>query len=235
MVKLAFMHIAKTGGISVERAIATGMPQGTRTCPAYFMHEYLRKTYADMPGYDVYQGHLDFDFIKSLPPEYTRAVVLRPPSDQVLSLCNHIASRPKHRLHASAQGASLSTLLTANPDLHNTMSQYFLGRFRYEELITSDIAEKHKVDQATSEIMANIATFGIVGLTNRLNRFIRDMSRAIGIQIPAPLKENTNKFVTYDAKNLAPDDMLALRNASWMDRPVFRRIWRDVLDKTFRS
>lgn len=229
--KLAFMHIPKTGGISVERAIAEAVPNNVRTCPAYYVPDYAQKSYADMPGYDIYQGHFDFDFIRTLPPEYKRTMVLRQPSDQVLSLCNHIASRPKHNLHAQAQGTSLADLLNANVSLHNAMAQYVLGATRYQEIVSGKEPTPHKIRQATTEILANLNQFDVIGVTARLKRFVRDVSRTLNVQIPAPLKENTNKYITYDVATLSDEDKEALRFASWLDRPAYRAIWRQHFAK----
>ena len=144
-VKIAFMHIPKTGGISVERSIAAAVPADATTCPTYFAPDYAGKTYDDVPGYDIYHGHFDFGFLKTVPDTYKRVIVLRQPADQILSLCNHIASRKEHALHEEAQGSSLAELLNNNHSLHNQMTKHLLGKAHFKEVMLGKGAVKDKV------------------------------------------------------------------------------------------
>lgn len=231
--KIAFMHIPKTGGISVERSLASAVASGTSTCPTYFAPEYDNKTFDDLPDFDIYHGHFDFGFLKTLPNTYKRIVVLRQPADQILSLCNHIASREEHALHEKAQGTSLAELLTKNPSLHNQITKHLLGKLRFRNLVKSQKNTKDRVKVMVPEALANVKTFDIIGITPRLNRFVQETGKALGLDLPAPLRENKNKFTTYKAEDLSDEDRKALRHACWADRPVYRAVWSDVLTSTF--
>lgn len=223
------MHIPKTGGISVERSIAAAVPAGTTTCPTYFAPDFADKTYDDVPGYDIYHGHFDFGFLKTVPDTYKRIIVLRQPADQILSLCNHIASRKEHALHDEAQGSSLAELLNKNQGLHNQMTKHLLGKPRFKEVMLGKGSVKDKVAAVMPEIKANLETFEVVGITPRLNRFVREAGKVLDLTLPAPLRENKNKFITYKSDALSEEDQKALRFASWADRPVYRTIWAEVL------
>lgn len=224
--KIAFMHIPKTGGISIERSLRAGLSSQTTTCPAYFAPEYEGRTYADLPGYGVYQGHFDMDFLRSVPADYLRLIVLRNPQEQVLSLCNHIASRPKHKLFEQAQGATLAELLDNNKSLHNLMARYLLGRCRYREILETGRPPKEKLELAREEVLLNLGSFDLIGVTARIGQFIRRAQSLIDTPLPAPKRENRNPFITYSPENLSEADQKALQHASWADRPLFREIWR---------
>lgn len=223
------MHIPKTGGISVERSLASAVAAGTSTCATYFAPEYDDKTFDDLPDFDIYHGHFDFGFLKTVPDTYKRIVVLRQPADQILSLCNHIASRKEHALHDAAQGISLAELLTKNPSLHNQMTKHLLGKPRFRELVKSRKNTKDRVEVMVPEALENLKTFDVIGITPRLNRFVQEAGKALDLDMPAPLRENKNKFTTYKAEELSDLDQKALRQASWADRPVYRAIWSEVL------
>lgn len=233
--KLAFLHIPKTGGISVERAVARALPDPEATCPTYYVPDYIGKTFADMPDYRFYKGHFDFDFLKSVPEDYVRAVVLRHPIDRTLSICNHIASRPKHALHDQAKGVPLAEFLGSNPQLGNQMTQYILGTSRFDALLAAPIPKDEKIQRAGADAVTNLASFDVIGVTARLNRFIRDLAQKTGLAIPAPKVENTNAFITFKSENLDAADKAMLRQVTWLDRPVYQTLWARFLDPEVRK
>lgn len=228
--KIAFMHIPKTGGISVERSLASAVAKGTSTCPTYFAPDFDNKTFEDLPDFDIYHGHFDYAFLKTVPATYKRIVVLRQPADQILSLCNHIASRKEHALHETAQGISLAELLNKNTSLHNQMTKHLLGKPRFRALVKSHKSNKERAKVMVPEALANVKTFDVIGITPRLNKFVQDTGKVLDLDLPAPLRENKNKFTTFKADELSEEDRKALRQACWADRPVYRAIWNDVFN-----
>jgi len=231
--RLAFLHIPKSGGISVERAIARAVG-GLNICPLYFAHDYDAKSYDDVSGFDLYQGHFDFDFARTLPADYIRTVVVRDPLDQAISMFNHIGSREKHPLHEMiAEGkASFAKLWTDKTlrALHNTMAKYLLGRSRYQAICLSDETQAKRVNSAIGEIRENLGTFDLVGVTSRLNTFVRDLAKATGHQISPPGIENTNKTLLIDRASMTKADIAAFHRATWVDRPVFEMITDEFLN-----
>lgn len=216
--KIAFMHIPKTGGISVERAIKKAMNTSS-ICETYFPEEYQGKLYSDMPDYDFYMGHFTIDFLKSVPDDYLKITVLRKPDDLLISLCNHISSRPKHALHEMAQSATLSELLT-NKGLHNLLAKYLLGK-QYQEIIVSNGKRKDKIESALKIAQSNINDFDIVGVTTKLNQFMRDVKAASQMKFTALKKENQNPSVRFIKEELSEKDLESIKSATWLDRPLF--------------
>ncbi|MEM9009991.1 MAG: hypothetical protein AAGE18_02110 [Pseudomonadota bacterium] len=223
--KLAFMHIPKTGGISVERAVAASVPD-LNTCPAYYTKEYAGKTFADMPDYDFYKGHFDFDFMASIPDDYVKVVVVRRPVDLLLSLYNHIGSRQKHRLHeaVNAPDATFAKVLADNHGLTNTLSKYLLGSTRYKEMMATEGKRAERAEAAVAQVRQHLATFHVIGLTNKLPDFVTRVADKVGRPLNRPRKENKNPGTLLSKDKMSKEDVAAAQRATWLDRPVHRMI-----------
>jgi len=233
--KLAFLHIPKTGGVSVESAIERAA-DGLSVCSLYQPGEFLGKTYMDVPGFGFYKGHFDVDFLSGFPNDFVKAVVVRRPVDQVLSLCNHIASRKAHRLHAEAQGKSLAQLLDIGKGTYNQLTKYLLGRDKYQEICLNDAASRpDRVEAAIAAVRENLKAFDVIGMTSHLGAFVKELGEKTGADLRPPHKENINKSTIYSRDELTDEDMEALNKATWVDRPVFKMIWDEILKDKYAA
>lgn len=228
--KLAFLHVYKTGGVSVERAVCASFPD-LKVCPVYQRPEFLGKTYADLIGFDFYQGHFDIDFLKSIPADFKKAVVVRHPLDQTLSLYNHIGSRAKHMLHkqVAEDGKSYAELFSVNNGLQNLTTKALLGKSRYYRLCLGKGKRSDRIEQAVAEIRENMKLFDAIGVTPRLNKFVRDLGKTLGGKIQKPGVENTNKTITLEKSAMTEADMEAYKRTTWVDRAVFKMLSQEFL------
>lgn len=234
--KLAFMHIPKTGGIATERVILAACGADLSVCPVYQPPEYDGKTYADYPDHAFYQGHFRMDFLDTLPKDYLKVTVLRPPQDLVLSLYNHIASRPAHALHeaANAEGASFAGLISGNAGLQNIQTKYVLGRVAYRDICLDETRKPAERVEAMLEVAReNLKKFDLIGCTPRLGDFIADLGPLTGKDLPAPKRENQNKFSAQTADALTEEDQAAIRRATWADRPLYKMVWKEFLEPRY--
>lgn len=241
MAKLAFMHIPKTGGISTEKVILETLddgPEGLKVCPAYHAPDYRGKSYDDLPGYDFYQGHFRQPFAASLPDDVLKITLVRPPLDLLLSLYNHIASRPAHALHAAANapGASFASLITAQADLQNIQARYILGHDAYAEICQDSDAPRPKRVAAMLEVAReNLKVFDLIGTTPRLGRFVVELGKLVGRDFPAPPRANQNKTITLTRDRMSEADTKAMQEATWADRPLYKMIKTEILDPKYAA
>jgi hypothetical protein len=246
--KIAFMHIPKTGGIATERVILNAMGLApvkihtgdreadqdwpAQVCPLYQPTEYGEKTFADAPGYDFYQGHFKYDFACTLPEDYLKVTVLRPPTDLILSLYNHIISRPAHPLHeqANADPKNLGLILNVPAGIANIQTAYVLGTKAYQDICLDPnrpIAER--VAQMLDVARENLSTFDLVGSTAQLRPFIAQLQDVTGLTMPAPKHENANKFKALSRDTLSQENQDVLHRATWADRPLFKMAWNEFI------
>ncbi|MGB6229750.1 MAG: sulfotransferase family 2 domain-containing protein [Litorimonas sp.] len=232
--KLAFMHIPKTGGISLERAIMSGLDEA-EVCDAYYPAEFAKKTYADMPDYALYQGHFNFDFVATLPDDYRKITVVRKPEDLLLSLYNHIASRPAHAHHeeANSDGMTFAKFVDSKTSMRNTLSKYLLGADAYKAIWNdSGKPVKDRVDEAVEQVKKNLASFDAIGLTPRLNGFASEVSKLVDREIPTPKRENANATIAMERDQLTQADKDVIARATRLDRPVFKMIWGEYFGES---
>jgi hypothetical protein len=230
--KLAFLHIPKTGGISVEDAIAGSFPE-LSVCPTYFPADWLGKTFAEVGGYDVYKGHFDMDFAATLPEDYVKAVVVRKPADLLVSLFNHVATRPNHRMHETAAGTpeTFPTLL-AEKSFHNILAKYLIGRRTYKEITTSAGSRRQKIDRAVDATRRSLDTFDVIGVTPRLGDFVNRLAERLDASIKAPGWKNKSPAALVDGKALTAEQTAAIERATWLDRPIFTMAAREYIPKS---
>lgn len=229
--KLAFMHIPKTGGISVERTLKAAGGESLSVCPAYSPFDYTDKQYDELPGYDLYIGHFRSDFAESMPEEYLKATVIRRPMDLLLSLYNHVASRPAHRLHDAfnAEGATFSGLLAEHRSLHNTLTKYILGHGRYQAICTGPAPMAEKTAAAVAAARDSLATFDVVGVTTRLNGFVQELGTALGTDLAPPKRENTNPKTVVRRDDMTEEELSVARRATRFDQAVFAMAWQEFV------
>lgn len=226
------MHIPKTGGTSAENAILHRLGEHMSVCPVYHAADYRGKTAADLPGYDLYTGHFQYPFAAGLPADILKVTLVRPPQDLTLSLFNHIAGRPAHALHAAAKTESMSfpKLIAGQQSLHNTQAKYIIGRAAYKEIcLKGNRGRQKRVAQVLDLARRHLSEFDLIGTTPQLGGFITRLGALLETKLPAPEHSNRTKVITLRKRKMTDADWAAMREATWVDRPLYEMIETEFL------
>ncbi len=94
--RICFIHIPKTAGTSMTSVITQSFSPA-EICPGRTMLDYKNKTAQELEQYQLYKGHIYYEFaIQNLPANTKYITVLREPIERVVSLYKFWRSHPPH-------------------------------------------------------------------------------------------------------------------------------------------
>jgi hypothetical protein len=222
MRKVAFLHIPKCGGISIETILQAAYPKKD-VSPLYFTRDFTPAAIESLTAYSLVIGHFDFDTLKRLQGDFLKAIVFREPLSLLVSLYNHAGSRPAHRLNAQIVAGELSfeKFCGQAPGSRNILSKSLLGREAYALLTKSGSGDQ--LGTATDMVKRNLATIDCVGMIDNLDGFRMDLMRKLGVELAKLPKLNSSpKLVELDRLTSAETDSFVRYNQ--MDIAVYRTI-----------
>ncbi len=217
--RLFFLHIPKTGGITVENVLKRYFAWRD-LCPRYYVGEWTGFEPADAGRFRLFIGHSDVNVASALPEDVRRAIVLRDPLRQILSFYNHIVERPAHPLHArlTTGGIGFADFIELR-DAQNFQSSFLFGweqwRNRAADLDTA---------AATQTVLASLNRFDLVGTTEDLPRFFAGLSRLLDVP---PIRDwphlNPTQRRAVSIDDVSPDVSRKHREISAIDYALYAR------------
>jgi Galactose-3-O-sulfotransferase len=183
---IIFLHIPKTGGVTLRRALkwkyssSRMIYEETLTKPLEALEQVPLSERASAL---VVSGHLHYGVHEYIPRECEYVTVLREPVARVVSSYHYILGHPKHWLHTDLVGATdpLDEFLRIDPTVDNHQTRMVSGRGGGE--IASRTAEPLG-SEALEEAKRNLQRFLVVGLTERFDETFVLLRRALGWKLP---------------------------------------------------
>jgi FkbM family methyltransferase len=198
--RLFFMHVPKTGGISLTRFLH-GLFETGSICPQPSGGGVWRYTADDVTEYRLFAGHFDVDFIDAVDPEGLKLTILREPTSRIVSMYDFWRSlRPEQadqfltdapvNAPRFAQSHSFSAFLrTDNPFIRDAISnataRQLLGK-RYNELAATPT-------KAVEIAFARLRAFDWYTTTENLTDFLHQLADSIDV----PPRGNLHAHRTY--------------------------------------
>jgi hypothetical protein len=223
--KIAFMHIPKTGGISVENSLKKAFAQDD-IAPLYYPDEYDTATEAGEFGdYKLWIGHFDYDVLMRLGEGYVKAIVFRDPLSLVVSYYNYAAYRPMNEFYERIHAGELPFARFCEEwnGTKNLLTKYVLGRTAYKKLLRYPKPDK-QIEVCVSQVREHLKTFDCIGVTEDLPAFKTRMEAIIGTRLAAFPHLNASKTKVIDKMSLTEEDVAVFRKANWLDIPVYEEL-----------
>lgn len=184
--RLAFIHIPKTGGNSVGAMLQSCFP---REQIAPFIYEHLNPDLPD-ESYRFVQGHFGFTYAKQLKAQVL--TVLRDPIDRVISTYYFLKSGNKHPIVPTLSFEEF--LLSDVPSIVAQIDNAQTWQLAHGSLVKQ---RKQLAALSDSEVLAqaerNLRSCFVVGVTERLDAFASNVSAKLGLSLPSQTRKNKTK------------------------------------------
>jgi hypothetical protein len=197
---LIFLHIQKTGGITIQRVLRRKLGKsllerlltlmGTENSDLSVIENFKRKTLKDR--YIV--GHFCYGIHQHLPEPWCYASFLREPVSRVISLYEYSLDNPTAYYHKQAQGKTLEEFVLETPlmELDNGQVRFLAGAQDDFFINRTPIGECDQalLDRAIENIERD---FILVGLTEYFDQSLLLMKEMMGWRSCLYLKRNVTK------------------------------------------
>jgi hypothetical protein len=203
---LIFVHIPKTGGISLrDTLLASCDPQRVFRIlhPIDDQNALAAKPVADRAGLDLVEGHMYYGVHELIPRPCSYITVLREPVARIRSFYSYIRRNDWHHLFARVQQEGLSLAdcfrVRLTVELDNFMTRALTG------LHNIHVPFGRVTEEMFHEARAHLDACAVVGTTDRLPLMYAMLDRVLGLPAGAPPHLNSS---TAAELGDAPDDEL---------------------------
>ncbi|MDM5225448.1 sulfotransferase family 2 domain-containing protein [Cytobacillus sp. NJ13] len=189
---LIFMHIPKTGGMTLKRIIKRQYPDNMilKDITDGKIQEFKEKL--EERDFKFVFGHLSFGLHLHTTKQCTYITMLREPIDRVISMYYYVLGKEKHPLHGIVKGLSFEEFLD-HPDLknhtNNMQTKRALGK---NSLITTDL------ELAKLNLLNH---FTVIGITEMFDDSIKLMKEKLNWNDISYVRKNKTK------KRLSKDEL----------------------------
>lgn len=181
---LIFMHIPKTGGMTLKRIIKRQYPDDTilKDITDGKIQEFQEKM--EERDFKFVFGHLSFGLHLHTSKPCTYITMLREPIDRVISMYYYVLNKEDHPLHDIVKGLSFGEFLD-HPDLKNhTNNMQTKKALGTNSLITMDL------EQAKLNLLNH---FSVIGITEMFDDSIKLMKEKLNWNDISYVRKNQTK------------------------------------------
>jgi Galactose-3-O-sulfotransferase len=185
-----FLHIPKTGGVTLRGALRHKYPG--RVITLHSPREPARV--GDLPveqrrAARVLTGHLPYGVDRYMPQECEYVTMLREPVARVVSTYHHVLDHPRHWFHDEvvSNEMGLEDFVAASDGPADNLQTRLLSGLVEGELVTRTARSVEVTTlgvRALDEARANLDRFLVVGLTERFDESFILVRRGLGWRLP---------------------------------------------------
>lgn len=236
---VVFVHLQKTGGTSLRKAIGQEFPFDKR-CPILENKLHLLSL-AELAQYDFFAGHFDLPSIKLIPRDDVLTIsMFREPSSRLVSLYRFLRSHPNGDEFADDRLVQLAHAHTAEEffaldeirsySAINNHYLFALGRsFHWFDENQRTLTE-NALASALLDAKLQVSALSGVGITERFDESVRLISEALNITPHANVRkmhvtdqfpDRDSRFRRTDPVMMTPELAAAMRDLVFYDKQVY--------------
>lgn len=205
---LFFIHIPKTAGTSVRRALEDAAPQ--RLLPVYNdqPNRTLDHAIARAHANSIVFGHFSYGLHTKFDASPVYATVLRTPVDRVVSWYNYVSSRPSNPKYQLTRGSSLEAIVRDDPPvvLTNFMTS----------LIAGTRPRSRDDEQTLERAKRNLASFAFVSTQENIAQDVPKLEERVGVRGLA-----LGEFNKTEARRIDDSAADAILEINQLDRELY--------------